>query len=1334
VEALEDRTVPTAVAVPSGLVSWWKAQDSAVDLMGLNNATLFNGTTYAAGKVGQAFSFDGVNDRASVGDSASLKLTTSLTIEGWIRVNAFPSSGSGEIFFRGDDTRYPYFLSAESNGMLNFTIVPLTTNGSSLQTPLSLGQLTHVGATLDDATGLMSLYVNGVLAAQTTTDVRPYGDLNAASHPGIGIGNTGGYPGTPYNSPFNGLIDELSVYNRALAPGEVLGIYQAGSDGKVFSPVTVDGPSVVEGSTGTTTPVTFTIQRTDTSNALTVNWATADDSATVGSDYLGASGQVTFGVGEAAKTVPVTVIGDNTGEANETFRLLVTPAGGMTILGVATILNDDSAISISNASATEGDATFRYFDHFIPVQSRLGGPRGQAFGADGNLYVASRFTNEVLKYDGKTGAYLGVVVPSGSFGLHAPWALTFGPDGNLYVGGVLSNNVVRYNMTTGAIDEFLPSSSGVYNPDGLTFDSVGNLYASSGPDSGVLRFQGPGGASPGAPLPAPGQSGAVFVPPNSGGLNGAQGLAFGPDSNLYVGSGNTNTVNRYNGTTGGFIDIFVSAGSGGLNGPGSLSFRPDGFLYVSSANNRAVYRYSATTGAFASTVVPINSGAGALPWDAVGNLYATYTPLTAMQQSIDRYGPASQEAFTVTLDFASALPISVSYATADGTATAGSDYTAVPSGTVFFAPGETSKTILIQTVDDTTKEQTETFTVNLSSPVGATIANGTAVATILDNDSTKFYVVDDASPDLNYRYGVTGNPLGNSTLGSGNSAPRGAAATGTTVWVVDSNKTVYVYNNSGGLLGSWSAGGLNPSAQLEGLASNGTDLWLLDNKQDKVFKYTGAASRLSGSQSAASSFNLNSGNSNAKGIVTDGTFLWVVDDGSTTDKVFKYTLTGSLLGSWTIDAANSSPTGLTLNPNSPSDLWVVDSGTKRVYQYTAAASRTSGSQPAAASFALAATNTNPQDIADPPAQLCVLDDPNPDRTFGYDANGSPAGNSALGSGDTTPRGAAAKADGTVVWVVDAKKKVYVYDPAGGLLGSWTAGGLSASAQLEGIASNGSDLWLLDNKLDTVYRYTGAAIRLSGSQSPASSFGLASGNSNAKGIVTDGTALWVVDDGSTDRVFKYTLNGGLLGSWTIDPANRHPTGLTIDPSNVSDIWVVDSGTRKVYQYRAAASRTSGSQNATATFPLAAGNTNPQDIADPPPPGTRIIPSPLPDQEAAAGWVAEPRSSAMRPVPDGGATPAASRPSLASWLLGELAQTAPIVPPSSSIARQPGVQAAAAPSVGEALSCERPAASTPGPSRLTTEARMPRPRAVDQVFSDPSLQLLDGDLPHRPGASV
>src|SRR4029077_21168473 len=146
----------------------------------------------------------------------------------------------------------------------------------------------------------------------------------------------------------------------------------------------------------------------------------------------------------------------------------------------------------------------------------------------------------------------------------------------------------------------------------------------------------------------------------------------------------------------------------------------------------------------------------------------------------------------------------------------------------------------------------------------------------------------------------------------------------------------------------------------------------------------------------------------------------------------------------------------------------------------------------------------------------------------------------------------------------------------------------------------------DSYSDKVYKYTGAASRLSGGQNAASSFSLASGrngDSNPQDIVTDGTSFWVVD-GTTLKVFKYTLSGSSLGSWAIDPANTHPTGITINPNNVSDVWIVDSVALKVFQYAGAATRTSGSQNAAATFALAPGDTNPQGIADPPPAAMKL----------------------------------------------------------------------------------------------------------------------------------
>jgi Calx-beta domain len=88
----------------------------------------------------------------------------------------------------------------------------------------------------------------------------------------------------------------------------------------------------------------------------------------------------------------------------------------------------------------------------------------------------------------------------------------------------------------------------------------------------------------------------------------------------------------------------------------------------------------------------------------------------------------------VTLSAASRSTVTVGYATADGTASAGSDYTAA-NGTLTFRPGEKQKTIPVSVAGDTRIEPDETLSVTLSSPVNATIAKGTATATITNDDT-----------------------------------------------------------------------------------------------------------------------------------------------------------------------------------------------------------------------------------------------------------------------------------------------------------------------------------------------------------------------------------------------------------------------------------------------------------------------------------------------------------------------------------------------------------------------------------------------------------------------
>ncbi|MFY0632048.1 MAG: gliding motility-associated C-terminal domain-containing protein, partial [Flavobacteriaceae bacterium] len=104
--------------------------------------------------------------------------------------------------------------------------------------------------------------------------------------------------------------------------------------------------------------------------------------------------------------------------------------------------------------------------------------------------------------------------------------------------------------------------------------------------------------------------------------------------------------------------------------------------------------------------------------------------------------------YTVTLDQSSPGTITVGYATSDGTATAGSDYTAA-SGTVTFNPGDTSKTVDIMISGEQMVEVDETITFTLSSPTGtAQISDGTATGTI-NNDDTTVVTIADVSANEN---------------------------------------------------------------------------------------------------------------------------------------------------------------------------------------------------------------------------------------------------------------------------------------------------------------------------------------------------------------------------------------------------------------------------------------------------------------------------------------------------------------------------------------------------------------------------------------------------------
>jgi hypothetical protein len=109
-------------------------------------------------------------------------------------------------------------------------------------------------------------------------------------------------------------------------------------------------------------------------------------------------------------------------------------------------------------------------------------------------------------------------------------------------------------------------------------------------------------------------------------------------------------------------------------------------------------------------------------------------------------GANASAAFTVSLSAASTQAVTVQYATANGTATSTNDYAALALTTLTFSPGQTSKTVTVQVKGDALDEANETFSLKLSNPANATIADGQGVCTILDNDSPPQVTITGATP------------------------------------------------------------------------------------------------------------------------------------------------------------------------------------------------------------------------------------------------------------------------------------------------------------------------------------------------------------------------------------------------------------------------------------------------------------------------------------------------------------------------------------------------------------------------------------------------------------
>ncbi len=227
----------------------------------------------------------------------------------------------------------------------------------------------------------------------------------------------------------------------------------------------------------------------------------------------------------------------------------------------------------------------------------------------------------------------------------------------------------------------------------------------------------------------------------------------------------------------------------------------------------------------------------------------------------------------------------------------------------------------------------------------------------------------------------------------------------------------------------------------------------------------------------------------------------------------------------------------------------------------------------------------------------VADDGN-NGTFKYGSLGEFQQDFAIAPAN--PRGITSNASGSNVWIADYHGRIFNYTSAGAHVANWH----SRISGLQGVTTDGTNIWTVSESTDRVYFYPTGTNNTHGSNvSPKSSFGLHFYNKNPTGITTDGTFIWVVNEGNMaggvgDMVFKYTKSGKYLGRWQLDSANARPTGITIDPSGGNRIWIVDNGTNRIYEYSGATGVVSGGLHASKSYALAPGNKNAQGIADPP----------------------------------------------------------------------------------------------------------------------------------------
>ena len=595
------------------------------------------------------------------------------------------------------------------------------------------------------------------------------------------------------------VTDLSSPVNATIADSQGVGTIV---DNDPLPTVGVDSVATAEGDAGTTT-ATFTVSLSAQSGKpISVDYATAEGTATSPADYAAATGTLSFAPGQTTKTVDVTVQGDVMDEFDETYDLqlsnLVNVLPG-TVVGTGTITDDDAAptVSIADTSLLEGDAGAANASLTVSLSAVSGKPIDVSYAsADGTATAPSDYTgvSGTLSFaPGQASTTVDVTVNGDT---------TYENDETLWV--ALSAPVnVALGATPGTVtivnDDPLPQVSiddrsvaegdsgttpatftlSLTNPsafpisvDVATSDQTASSPADFGAVSTTVVFA-PGQVSKTVDALVEGDTKDEFDETFSVDLTNPVGVAVADgtgvgtivddDAAPLVSVDDVTVTEGDAGTTTATFTVSLSAPSGKpiavdhASAPGTAA-APADFTGVSGTLSFTPGQTTTTVDVdvqgdvldeFDETfVVNLSNLVNATPGIVTGTgtiLDDDLPPTVSVGDVSLAEGDAGTTiaSFPVTLSAPSGKPIDVDYTSADGTATA-ADYSGV-SGSMSFAPGQTSKTIDVDIHGDTTYENDETFGVSLSNPVNVAPGTVSATGTITNDDPLPQASIDDRS-------------------------------------------------------------------------------------------------------------------------------------------------------------------------------------------------------------------------------------------------------------------------------------------------------------------------------------------------------------------------------------------------------------------------------------------------------------------------------------------------------------------------------------------------------------------------------------------------------------